>query len=271
MPYIDLHMHTNHSDGTLSPLELLALVRNSGITAFSITDHDTIEGYFGIRELLKNTDPELVPGVELSVSVESDDVHMLAYLFDPDHEEFNQALMDFQQKRFLRGQMMVERLQGLGVDIPFESVEEVAGDSVIGRPHIAETLQRRGAVRSYQEAFDKYIRKDAPAYVPKAFFEPSEAIRLVHRAGGIAVMAHPIVDDMLRHLHMLVEMGLDGVEVWHSKHSPSDVERLTKLAKKYNLLSSGGSDFHGREGRYGQIGSQRVQADVLDQMKQRAR
>lgn len=271
MPYIDLHMHTNHSDGTYSPPELLDIVRKSGVAAFSVTDHDTIDGYRGVLALLRTGDPELISGVELSVSVGDDDVHMLAYLFDEDHGEFNDAMARFQQKRYIRGQQIVERLQDLGIEIPFGAVEETAGDSVIGRPHIAETLQRLGAVETYQAAFDKFIKKDGPAYVPKAFFEPSEAIRLVHRAGGITVLAHPIIDDMLRHLQMLVEMGLDGLEVWHSKHSAQDVDRLSKLATKYGLLQTGGSDFHGREGRHGMVGSQRVPIERLEQMKQQAR
>lgn len=267
---IDLHMHTLHSDGTLTSAELLALVRNSRVAAFSVTDHDTLAGYRGVHSLMQDGDPELIPGVELSVSVENDDVHMLAYLFEPEHQEFNAALAEFQQKRFRRGEMMIERLQGLGVDISFAAVQETAGNAVIGRPHVAETLLRLGAVRNYQDAFDRYIRKDAPAYVAKAFFEPAEAIQLVHRAGGLAVMAHPMIDDMLRHLETLTEMGLDGIEVWHSKHTPSDVERLTKLANKYGLVPSGGSDFHGREGRHGQIGSQPVPVEILDQMRQQA-
>lgn len=271
MAYIDLHMHTNHSDGTMSPAELLDVVRKSGVAAFSVTDHDTLAGYRGVRDLLREGDPELVSGVELSVSVGDDDVHMLAYLFDADHEELNEAMTRFQQKRYIRGQQIVERLQHLGIDIPFGAVQETAGDSVIGRPHIAETLHRLGAVDTYQSAFDRFIRKDGPAYVPKAFFEPSEAIRLVHRAGGITVLAHPIIDDMLRHLQMLVEMGMDGIEVWHSKHSPQDVDRLSRLAAKYGLLRTGGSDFHGREGRHGMVGSQRIQIDCLEQMKHHAR
>ncbi|MCM2272891.1 MAG: PHP domain-containing protein [candidate division Zixibacteria bacterium] len=266
--FIDLHMHTNFSDGVCTPEELLENVRRSGVVAFSVTDHDTLDGYRAIRALLSANDPELLPGVELSVSMESDDVHMLAYFFDPDSSEFNEALENFRQKRNHRGRMIVEKLQGIGLDIPFEAVEETAGGSVIGRPHIAETLQRLKAVGGYQEAFDRYIKKDGPAYVPKAFFEPSEAIEMVHRAGGITVLAHPMIDNMLRHLERLVEMGLDGIEVRHSNHSAGDVTRLGKIAGRYGLLQSGGSDFHGREGRHGVVGSQHVPVAYLESMKE---
>lgn len=266
--YIDLHMHTNYSDGVCTPEELLENVRKSGVVAFSVTDHDTLEGYRTIKTLMTDNDPDLIPGVELSVSVEDDDVHMLAYFFDPDSAEFNDALIGFKEKRNHRGRMIVEKLQQIGLDIPFEAVEETAGGSVIGRPHIAETLHRLKAVNGYQEAFDRYIKKDGPAYVPKAFFEPAEAIDMVHRAGGITVLAHPMIDNMLRHLDRLVAMGLDGIEVRHSNHSAGDVSRLGKIASRHGLLRSGGSDFHGREGRHGQVGSQQVPVEYLDPMKQ---
>ncbi len=271
MAFIDLHMHTTCSDGLLSPEALLQNVRKSGVVAFAVTDHDDLNGYWVIKELLGPGDPELIPGVELSVSAGEDDVHMLAYLFDPANDEFVAALAHFKEKRNLRGQMIVEKLQGIGIEIPFEAVEETAGGAVIGRPHIAETLHRLRAVSSYQEAFDRYIKKDGPAYVPKAFFEPREAIEMVHQAGGLTVLAHPMIDNMLRHLPMLVSLGLDGLEVRHPSHTPSDTDRLTKIAAREGLLRSGGSDFHGREGRHGQVGSQHVPLEFLDAMREKLR
>lgn len=269
--FIDLHMHTTCSDGLLTPDALLQNVRKSGVAAFAVTDHDDINGYRAIKSLLTAGDAELVPGVELSVSVGTDDVHMLAYLFDPDNRDFTAALAHFKEKRNQRGRQIVEKLQQLGLDIPFAAVEETARGAVIGRPHIAETLSRLKLVSGYQEAFDRYIKKDGPAYVPKAFFEPGEAIRMVHQAGGLTVLAHPMIDNMLRHLDTLMGLGLDGLEVRHPNHSPSDVERLTQIADRNKLLRSGGSDFHGREGRHGHVGSQRVPIEFLDAMKQNLR
>lgn len=269
--FIDLHMHTTCSDGLLSPEALMQNVRKSGVAAFSVTDHDDINGYLACREMLTPSDPELIPGVELSVSVGEDDVHMLAYLFDPENEEFSAALANFKEKRNLRGRMIVEKLQQAGLDVPFHAVEETAGGAVIGRPHIAETMHRLRTVSSYQEAFDRYIKKDGPAYVPKAFFEPGEAISMVHRAGGITVLAHPMIDNMLRHLETLISLGLDGIEVRHPSNSQSDVDRLSKIAARDGLLRSGGSDFHGREGRHGYVGSQHVPIEFLDIMKQKLR
>jgi 3',5'-nucleoside bisphosphate phosphatase len=265
---IDLHMHTLYSDGVFSATELLDMVRGCGVVAFAVTDHDTLAGYEEIKGMLKNGDPELIPGVELSVAVGEDDVHVLAYLFDPKNDEMTQALAEFQTRRRERGRQIVEKLVTLGLEIPFGEVERTAGEAVIGRPHIAETMVNLRKVSSYQEAFDRYISRNSPAYVPKVTLEPKVTIDLVHRAGGMTVLAHPFVDDSARHLDMLQHLGLDGIEVYHSSHTPQDVGRLTRMATSRGLVMSGGSDFHGREGRYGSVGSQRVPAELLVRMKQ---
>ena len=270
MSYIDLHMHTDYSDGACTADEVLEMVRACGISAFSITDHDTLDGYRHAKAAMRPGDPELVTGVELSVMIGDDDVHVLAYLFDPDDKPMNDALQSFQQKRHVRGQQIVEKLKSLGVDVPFDAVTETADGSVIGRPHVAETLHRLNKVGSYQEAFDKFIGRKGPAYVPKVLLSPQDAIAMVHNAGGVAVLAHPFVDDMARHIPLLAELGLDGIEVKHSNHSAEQAARLERLAAKNRLAVSGGSDFHGREGRHGAIGSQRVPALYLQELKQRA-
>ncbi len=267
---IDLHMHTTMSDGKKTPAELLELVRRSGVVAFSVTDHDTLEGYRETRALLQVDDPELVPGIELSAKIGERDVHLLAYLFDPDHAALNSALDDFRAKREHRGRMIVEKLEALGVTVPFEAVELAAGDGVIGRPHIADAMLASGAVRTYEEAFRKYISNGGPAYIPKAKLTPQEAIDLAHDAGGVAVLAHPFIDDMYEHLSMLVDLGLDGIEVYHYSHKAADVDRARELARRYNLLPSGGSDFHGRESRNSIIGTWPVPTAFLDGLKTRA-
>lgn len=265
--YIDLHLHTHFSDGTSSPGDLLGLVRRSGVSAFSVTDHDTIEGYRAVRLMRGAGDPELLPGVELSAMVGEDDVHLLAYGFSPEHREFNDALVHFQDRRRERGYLMVDKLKGLGIRIGRSDVDQVANGAVVGRPHVAEALVRARQVGSYQEAFDRFIRKGAPAYVPKVTFTPQDAIDLVHRAGGVVLMAHPYVDYMVKHLETLLAMGLDGMEVWHPMHGPIESAHLETLAKQRGLLVSGGSDFHGREGRYGQIGSLPVPVACFEQLQ----
>jgi predicted metal-dependent phosphoesterase TrpH len=268
--FIDLHMHTNHSDGSCSPEEVLQMVRDKGLVAFSVTDHDTLDGFRAIRALRKPDDPELITGVELSVLLAGDDVHMLAYLFEVDDVPLDKALTEFQKMRKERGKKIVDRLQELGLQIPFEAVMATAGTSVVGRPHIAHTLHRLGMVGGYQEAFDRYIHRDGPAYVAKVMMTAEEAISLVHKAGGITSLAHPFLDNMAKHIEALAALGLDAIEVRHSTHSNDDVRRLERIAAKHGLVVTGGSDFHAREGRYGSIGSQRVPSSYLDMMKERA-
>ena len=267
---IDLHLHTNHSDGTTSAAELLEIVRAKKLSAFSVTDHDTLAGYWAVRSLVSEADPELIPGLELSVMADEGDLHLLAYLFDPDNEPLRAALDRFRERRNHRARLIVQRLNEMNIDISFEEVQDVAGEAVIGRPHIADTMVRSKAVGSYEEAFEKYIRNGGPAYVAKKSFIPEEAISLVHRAGGVTVLAHPILDNTARHVEMLAGLGLDGIEIYHPVHRQSDIKRLKHLAERYRLLVSGGSDFHGRSSRYSTVGSQKVPEELLERLKQRA-
>ncbi|HWR82033.1 MAG TPA: PHP domain-containing protein [Candidatus Deferrimicrobium sp.] len=269
-PCVDLHLHTHYSDGTTSPADLLEIVRSKGLSAFAVTDHDTMDGYWAVRSMLRPTDPELVVGLELSVTVDGGDLHLLGYLFDPENMALITALAEFRLRRNQRARLMVQRLNDMGIEVSFEDVQQVAGEAPVGRPHVADALVSRGAVRSYDEAFEKYIRNGGPAYVAKKNFTPEDALNLLHDAGGVAMLAHPVIDDRERHLEMLVGMGLDGVEAYHPVHRQSDVERLKHAADRYRLLVTGGSDFHGRSSRYGLVGSQNVPVKHLDEIKLRA-
>jgi predicted metal-dependent phosphoesterase TrpH len=267
---IDLHLHTNHSDGTVSAAELLEIVRAKKLSAFSVTDHDTLAGYWAVRSLISEDDPELIPGLELSVTADGGDLHLLAYLFDPDNEPLKAALDRFRERRNHRARLIVQRLNEMNIDISFEQVQNVAGEATIGRPHSADTMVRSKAIGSYEEAFEKYIRNGGPAYVAKMSFIPEEAISLVHKAGGVTVLAHPVIDNTSRHIEMLAGLGLDGIEIYHPVHKQNDINRLKNLAERYRLLVCGGSDFHGRSTKYGMVGSQNVPEELLDELKQRA-
>ncbi len=267
--WIDLHLHTNHSDGTASAAELLEIVRAEKLSAFSVTDHDTLAGYWAVKSLIRDHDPDLIPGLELSVTAGGGDLHLLAYLFDPENQPLKAALDRFRESRNHRARLIVQKLNEMNVDISFEKVQNAAGHAAIGRPHIADAMVRSKAVSSYGEAFEKYIRNTGPAYVAKRNFTPEEAISLVHRAGGLTVLAHPVLDNAIRHAELLAELGLDGIEIYHPVHSPNDVKRLKHLAERYRLLVSGGSDFHGRSALYGMVGSQKVPDELLDKLKQR--
>jgi predicted metal-dependent phosphoesterase TrpH len=269
--HIDLHLHTTLSDGVLTPSQLLDEVRARGLAAFAIADHDTIEGYLELRPLLQETDPELVTGLELSVATERDDMHMLAYLFAPDFEELTATLETFRKERNRRGRRMVEKLNQQGLELPLEAVYEAAAGAAIGRPHIAEALVNEGLAAGIEEVFRKYIGNHCPAYIPKSMIRPPEAIDLIHRAGGIAVLAHPYINDMHKYVPSLVELGLDGLEIFHYSHSKQHTKELKRLAGRYGLLLSGGSDFHGRQEHEGDIGADPVPVEYLDNMKDRAR
>ncbi len=251
-------MHTNCSDGAKTPSELLAIVRSKKLGAFAVTDHDTIDGYLAIKEMLTPDDPILLSGVELSVSLEDGDMHLLAYLFDAESREFSSALQEFQVKRKERGLKMVEKLNGLGLQLTYADVEQTADGSVVGRPHIAQALHRTKQISFYEEAFHKYIGDNGPAYVAKENFTPKDAIDLVHNAGGVVVLAHPGINNKEKYLEELVELGLDGIEAYHSSHKMADVDRYKHLADRFRLFITGGSDFHGLDGRHGSVGSQKV-------------
>lgn len=260
-------MHTTFSDGTSTPEQLLSMVRGSDLVAFSVTDHDTLDGYRAIRDLRADEDPELVPGLELSVTVDSGDMHILAYLIEPENGRLAETLSGFQQRRSERGRLMVDKLNALGIEVTYEDVEKHSGGGVVGRPHVARAMFDRKSTRYYEEAFERYIGYDGPAYVPKANLTPDEAINLVHGAGGLAVLAHPAIDGKDKYVEMLVDLGLDGIEVYHPYHSQGLVDRYKHMARRYRLVMTGGSDFHGANGRYAMIGTQKVPFEYLEQLK----
>ncbi|HOP08074.1 MAG TPA: hypothetical protein PLF13_12365 [candidate division Zixibacteria bacterium] len=267
---VDLHLHTIFSDGLSTPEELLELVRGCRLRAFSVTDHDSVDGYRAVLALMTENDPELVPGLELSCSSEGRDLHMLAYYFDSDSSMLAESLAKFQEKRNLRGGLMVKRLNELGVEINMDDVIARAGGAAIGRPHVAQALLDRGAIGSFEEAFRKYIGNDGPAYFPKENISPADAINIIHEAGGLAVIAHPVVSGLGFEFDDLIEAGLDGIEAFHPDHKQHEVDRLKQVASAKGLLITGGSDFHGRSGRCGLVGSEPVGIEYFERLKKAA-
>jgi len=266
---IDLHIHTSFSDGLASPGKVLEIVRKKRLTAFAICDHDNVGGYFETRGLMTIDDPELIPGVELSAGKDNDDIHILGYYFDPSSDVLNGALDECRVRRNRRAEMMLMKLKDLGIMISLETVQEIAGKSAIGRPHVADALLKVGAVSSYESAFGKYIGNNCRAYVPKKNIGPAEAIGLIHDAGGLAFLAHPGIGNAVSYLDEFVKMGLDGIEVYHPNHSNYLRLKFGALAESKNILIAGGSDYHGREGRFGMIGSQSVPDELVIAMKEK--
>lgn len=241
----DLHLHTSCSDGRLAPGLLMQKAREAGLFALAITDHDTIEGIALAEQAARRWGMEIVPGVELSATVEGDEVHLLGYFFDPTHPALRAALAAYRQARLERLQMMLDRLRAEGVRLTPEQVVAAAGDGVPGRPHVARALVAAGYAANYTEAFQRYLLSNAPGYVPKPAWEAAEAIAVLHEAGGIAVLAHPGERLRDRVFRQLLEAGIDGIEVIHPMHGPHLVQHYRQVARDFGLLETGGSDYHG--------------------------
>jgi predicted metal-dependent phosphoesterase TrpH len=241
---VDLHMHSTASDGSQPPEAVVAAAIAAGVAAIALTDHDTVAGVGPARAAATGTSLRVVAGVELSAYQGIEETHLLGlHLADVDTME--RELEAFRDARRDRGVLMVERLNAIGVKITFDDVLEVAGGGAIGRPHVAKALVENGWARDNRDAFDKYLGAGRPAYLDKRRLSLRDAIAMVHRCGGIAVLAHPGGEGTLVRLTALKEMGLDGVEVLHPSHSAEDRKRLLTLAEHLDLVPSGGSDSHG--------------------------
>ena len=244
---VDLHMHTTASDGLLSPPELVRLLAHNGLRYVAITDHDSTEGLAAAQEeALAHPGLELIPGTEISADTPEGDVHILGYFLDIDSQELQATLRGFRAGRDERGRGMVERLVEIGLPVEWSRVEELAQGGAIARPHIAMALMERGYVATIQEAFDKYLGDDGPAYVGRTKLPAEDAIRLVLRFGGLPVLAHPAryVENLTGHLPSFVEAGLVGMEVYYKDYTLEEVAWLQRLCHRYDLIPCGGSDYH---------------------------
>ncbi|RMH72998.1 MAG: PHP domain-containing protein [Gemmatimonadetes bacterium] len=268
-PRADLHMHSVFSDGKSTPSELVDLAKAHHLTAIAITDHDVMDAYPDICEYGKRQNVEVIPGVELSANYQEKDVHILGYFVDPEHPELKATMRHCRESRHERAKQMVEKLNQQNVNISFDRVAEIAGEGAIGRPHIAQALLESGYVYEWQEAFHRFIGYHNEAYVAKAGLSPAEAFRLIHDAGGIAVWAHPGSIRQDKWLTEFVAQGLDGLEVHHPVHDPHRRRQYAALARKYGLIPTGGTDFHGDPQTTPAIGAISVSYDVVKQMKRR--
>ncbi len=266
---VDLHIHTNHSDGRQSPREVVDRACQIGLKAIAITDHDSVSGYVEAARYARGKDIEVIPGIELSSAKADDDIHILGYLIRPDDTRLAETVKRFRRIRSERGEKMIKRLARLGIEIDYKEVLAAANGAPVGRPHVAEVLAAHGMVDSYSQAFEKYLGLNGPVYVPKAKLTPAEAIDLIHQAHGVAVMAHPMLTDRDEVIPELVAAGLDGLEIYHPSHTRTARKRYRQLAKRYDLVCTGGSDSHNRNGRYGEIGEQQVPYKYLEQLKAR--
>jgi hypothetical protein len=253
---IDLHIHSTASDGSFTPAEIIDHAQKLNLAAIAITDHDSIDGS---REALRIGIPpsfNFLTGVEISAAHPpffpgSGSFHILGYDIHLDNRDLNQALSKLQDARRNRNPSILKRLNKLGFQISLDEVNQEVGEGQLGRPHIAYAMVKKGFVTSIDEAFDKYLGTRGPAYVDKYRIECEQAIQIIRAAGGVPVLAHPALLDIENDqkldalLQNLVKIGLAGIEVYYPEHSPQQIGQYTELARKYGLLMTGGTDFHG--------------------------
>lgn len=250
MSRIDLHLHTTHSDGSLPPIEVLKLAAKANVTALAITDHDIVTGIPEAIAAGTELGIEVIPGVEISSFNGKSELHILGYYLNWQDATLDRRLATLRASRHRRNPLVIERLRALGLDVTYEEVRELAGTESVGRPHIAQLLMKKNYVTSAKDAFDRYLAEGRPAYVARELPTPAEAIAWIRDAGGIAVLAHPTWtketgDGLSALVTTLKEEGLGGIEVHYSTHTKPQTSQYLNLAKKLDLLVTGGSDFHG--------------------------
>ena len=245
---IDLHVHSTASDGTLTPAQLVARAARLGLAAVSLADHDTTAGVAEAVAAGREAGVTVIPAVEVSVEDGDTEAHVLGYFLDCNHPALVAKLAVIRQSRTGRAEEMVTRLQRLGVEISYQQVQEQARGESVGRPHVAAALVATGEVQAPQEAFDRYLRRGRPAYVPRYKLAPQEAVDLIRAAGGLAVVAHPSLVRERRLVETLLEAGAGGLEAYHSQHTANQSRRWAQLADERGLLVTGGSDSHGPGG-----------------------
>lgn len=266
----DLHLHTTHSDGTFSPQRLVDEAKACGLACIALTDHDTVSGIPETASAAKAAGIEFIPGIELTAHVDEREFHVLAYFpvgngwKDP---VFLGEIKKFSDARVERIHKTVARLNAVGVAITAEEIFTVSGRGVPGRLHIAKAMLDGGHVQSVDDAFARYLRKGRPGFAPKFRLGAPEAIDLIHHFGGVAVFAHPGIAGLDHRLGDFIRWGLDGIEVWHSSHRPSEVSRYRRLAKEHSLLLTGGSDCHGMAKEQILIGTVKLEYEHVEKLK----
>ena len=259
MRNIDLHVHSTFSDGSETTTELVELAIKAKLAAFALTDHDTTDGYKSLYEaaskhnlgLPKDEQLEVLPGVEISAAYKKGDIHILGLLVDPNDSEFNALLKSAEKERISRNIKMIDNLKSIGLPILYEEIVAASPDSIITRAHFGKYLVDKGIVSDYPSAFEKYLGDDTPYYVARKFTSPKDAIEGIIKAGGVPVLAHPIiyklpVPELEALVDTLISYGLRGIETIYSSHSKQDENYVRGLAKRKGLIITGGSDFHGK-------------------------
>ncbi len=268
---VDLHSHTTASDGSLSPAELVREAVRRGVRVLAITDHDSTEGLAeAFAEAARQPPLQIVPGIEINCDVEGAEIHVLGYCMDYEAAWFQDFCRHQREERRARVHRMVARLAELGMPIDPERVFAIVREGSAGRPHVARAMVERGYVKSVREAFDKYLGSGKPAHVPRAKLTPAEAVRLIRRARGVPVLAHPGLADRDRLIPDLIAAGLMGIESYYPEHSAGQTASYVQMCRDRGLLATGGSDFHGPRVRAGSLGTPPVPMAVWEALKAKA-
>lgn len=250
--YVDLHLHTTVSDGRLTPTELIHEAGRKGLRVIAVTDHDSTDGLAEAYEAGRcYPDMTIIPGIELSTDIPGNEVHILGYFLNYENQEFQATLARFREEREDRGRRMVEKLRDLGIYVSWDRVQELSGGGSVGRPHVAQAMLEGGYVTSIQEAFDRYISRNGPAYAERSKLTPADAVALIRGVGGLSSLAHPrdVLQNLEPILDMLCEAGLVGMEAYYQGYEEEVKRYLLDLCHSRNLVPCGGSDFHGIESR----------------------
>ena len=267
----DLHIHTCFSDSTSSPREIAEQAKACGLSCIAVTDHDTVGGVPSTIAAGEELGVEVIAGVELSTHFQGKDIDILGYFFDWQHPLLKAKLEKLQNARLERMKIMIAKLAALGInDIALEEVQALTSDKSLGRPHLATILVKKGRVGSVKAAFEKYLGEDGKAYVPKTTQTPYEAIEFLRQVGGVAVMAHPMSTNKDEIIASLVEAGLGGIEAHYPNCSDNIIHYYEGIAKKYNLVVTGGSDDHGQAKSYTHIGKKTIPYENVQQLRARA-
>ncbi len=267
MPRVDLHIHSSASDGRFSPAEIVARAAGEGLPIIALTDHDTVDGIPQALEALRQySGLRVIPGVEISTDVPDGEVHVLGYFVDHDHAHLQASLEVMRDSRWQRAREMVSRLSDMGCTVTWDRVREIAGSGAVGRPHIARAMVEKGHVGSFKEAFSRYIGRDGPAYVERDKMTPAQAVALILTAGGLPVVAHPFtIPDPEAIIAGLKPAGLVGLEVYYSGYTADETKHLVGIAGRYNLVTTGGTDYHGLEsGADTRIGGVDIPIEALE-------
>lgn len=261
--YVDLHTHTTASDGVLPAEQVVEAAAAAGLKAIAITDHDTVDGIAAAEAAGARLGVRIVPGVELSATVGDHEAHILAINVTR-LDRVAAHLSGLRDMRVGRGRLIVEKLNAIGVPVTFEEVLAAAAGGAVGRPHVARVLVERGFATDLRDAFYKYLKLGGKAYVAKDKLSVRDAVAIAHEGGAVAIWAHPAQSGRRERLEAMIEAGLDGVEVLHPSHSPEDILRLRALADFFKILPSGGSDWHGVNDAFRQLGMMNVPIEWLE-------